>query len=1344
MFTLSDMAASFKPYLGQVSNGVNTHVGSQALETLSKRIAMGLEDVNGSVVEGDLKEVTKAFVMACEAAATDLSKYQAISYSSALKHKDVIGIEVNTTNFTTHFSKKNYDIAMENIKNYLLIGASVAVVAGIGYFIYKMLSVKDEKKTKGPEIVANNKEIQKAKEYFIDIDLSALPKELQDKYIEIVRKESNEQLVRVAKDEIFIKQGFLAEVSSVCHNASFTNLEAFCFGRKENTWVIDLYNRHHKQFIDNTKFLADAIEAYVDGSKSIDILDIDFGAAVVRMDEARKKRLSDVKELMDTIGLEGSNLCFADVVDHFSRDPDFGAVEFFKLIKEPTVTPSASAFNDFNKAREEMVTHGKRLEKVRGELDKIMSGNKDGLQFSGNSDLIDKLKWEVDEMTAMRGFVVRETKALATSYSYIALAAKQYAVRVNAIVEELLDDGMKKDYRTQLKKAAMALPNRRMATEDIHEDYLPYGEMGLEAFNWKTAAIVGGGLALAGVIGYAIYNSSKATTGKASKVEEKIAALNNEIEKEEKKEDITVEVKSVGSGSTPKEVKLKVNNLENLAVTTHELCDIAKSAGRDVIVPTMGMESTGNSSGGVNWRFEQDDMIKVIGEGRIENMSLMAACLSVNLSAGWGPAVLKNGMTLPLFLTSSIVSCRKHTAGYFDHLKKIDQMELIDLEDGMNFDEVTKAIKLASAVSASCVAGIDGKVSLLLGPVHEITLALLGTENTEYKNLREAIKDNSDGKDYAAEVKRACNELLIAVKEAVAGNEMLEKASVSEVKKVLGSKKVDFKRVVTDIKEINREYSQNFKTVYGEILGSENDLMKKSGEVPKELKEKLNRARAVLEKDTGGMSPSDKRFVNSRKILEVVPDIIALCNSLYGIQMTVTLTVVDALETAVRINRSVMKKVVAAAGGVRMATEGLEEIYGAFSMPSVKRADHLGDGTEQSDLQSEQYLILPEYEQAGYRFDPREGSEGANLMAMESWSTGAKVAIGIAAAVAILGIGALIASTLIKRASTAADRHSSKEQDKQAIEKAAVIDSNIARLEDRWKKILIKARSINDLKTVHPQFDQIEQDIHAVFRRLNNKSVVVNGVEVPAMQEVLESFGDKRGAIVRSILATHMGDIPTPFCLSGLNGRYSQAVLNFHQEVIVGTLEKMRANVDPAKIKSYIDMWWKSGDADLINEMLTDSNRTLGEQQSHVDAYWLSGGSNEFMDNKIHRSNPMTVMNAASTSCEKLSGFIVKLKNLVETYETPDVLIKEFEKAANEAKGRGDETTVILNKMAEFKPIFAQYVRVIRYEMELIEEMMGVKDRLLKAFTRFYQDNAQELKDLDIKLIGLENQDWFK
>lgn len=1180
---------------------LDIELGREILGEVNKTVA--LESIEG---KAKTAEALGQFMMACEAAQSELTRMRGISYSLALKHSDVIGIDVTPANFSTHVGKKNYDTALENIKGYLLIGASVALAAGIGYLVFKLLSAKKERPSKGKEIVAVAKEMNKANELFSSIDLSVLPKEIQDKFQQKAFQDSHVQIQRIANYDQYVRQGYELEVANQLTIREARVLDDICLQADGGSWVVECYNRHYDKVLENIKTFIEITEKM--GEVEDDILGIDLNVLEGRVDAARYSRHLDYNQCALSSGYIGNaNPLFEDWAEWLTSESLMDLAPQLAAVKKGVVTPSSGEYEKFNSSKEKMGKLGDRFEKASKKL-----------QDTFDSDLINnlvaKLKFDLEELEMMRNMVKQESKAIAESFRTKITAAKIYSARINEFLDELIDEDMKKQIQEQLKKAITALPKRVMVTEGIDDNSFPVeGDMGLESWGTvaKAAGLVGAMFFLGYAVGRLIAVFTKNKTG-----QEKAKRTAEEIEKI--KEDMAERKKN------------------SLAIFSNES----------------------------RTEFRRSLVNIVTGK---ESLRVVNAVNGTN-------AATANAATVTSAIRSVIDKALAQT--------------------GLGQDDVPNAGKAVINATEAALGNWENSIS---------SDAAANAARPLIKEFKDAVKGPGGLINLKADmekIKEAASKLVSHIRDFdSAGNEVLPQAEAkAEVEKNYFDRWMAFGK--NDLKYIERA-----QVVDGKKLQSVFENATPTN---------------VKEEDLKDLLKNNAELREFKEFTKVMMEVFA----------TATLSMSAGWINHSRDMTSLIHMYLKESGGGekgdKMATESIT-----------------GDGVSLIEHEeTDDFLDTPDHEQAGYRFDLREGVDGANLMAMESWSLGAKVALGIGAAVAVLGIGALIASTVIKRGSTVKDRHATPETTEKLIENIEQLDSQSMKVVQRIQELQSKFNSSKQ-KSEYPQVDSELRDLLRKANRIQSRTVERNGQEMDQMSAIIEELGDDTTLQLQRLLAIGLASPHRSyFEVLGDQG-WSGAVMSVYENVVSKATHEIDIGRDSSAILEDILNWWESSEGKHAKYRLQGAMSDPETVRGLIDNHWgFDVGESGFRAS--HRTsvlNALTLVVKAQDGLVKTHGRVVESLN---RYTLPEKTIEKFKKLEENSRGNRDASASVVRRIEEFKPYFALYTRMARHETEVIDSILGFADRFLKAYAKIGKRDMDDVRQLSMEVSKYEAEAWAK
>jgi len=395
-------------------------------------------------------------------------------------------------------------------------------------------------------------------------------------------------------------------------------------------------------------------------------------------------------------------------------------------------------------------------------------------------------------------------------------------------------------------------------------------------------------------------------------------------------------------------------------------------------------------------------------------------------------------------------------------------------------------------------------------------------------------------------------------------------------------------------------------------------------------------------------------------------------------------------------------------------TVGLESLHWDTNGPYFGS----GDGVDLVLHEAQQFLALPEYSQAGYRFDPRFDAEGANIMAMESWSNGAKVAATIAAAVGLLGIGALIASTIIKRSSTARESHATGSQLEQAKTTWKKLGDVSSSLQEEITAVSQRANANPQWLVANPTFQQELQQLLRKATSPKDYVVDIDGQSVAIGQAIVDELGGPDAFAMGSKLAEFDKSTPPKSSLDIDGGKVPKRLKELFDNVIEEPIHDLEigrpAEAVLEKLNAYLE---KSGNM-LRKSLLGDSDDPLLEALAQADANWHPRGDyNQNLTTMV--TEPLQFLSIATASNNMLLDMSDRIGAELGNYQIDEKMLNRFRQVEEQSKGNRDATASILRRIEEFKAPFALFVRVLRRDQENIDRYLAFIDRYLKAMSKY-------------------------
>lgn len=161
----------------------------------------------------------------------NLEKLGGTSKAHALGYQEYLPEDVNIEDFSNHLSKKGYQMSMESLSQVLLVAASVAVVAGVGYLAYKMIKASMSKKPKSAELASKVKEVERLAGIMANVDLTTVTKEFQDLFLAKIKDDCIPAAIAGANDADILKTGFSIYMRDELSRSGATNYSLALVGK---------------------------------------------------------------------------------------------------------------------------------------------------------------------------------------------------------------------------------------------------------------------------------------------------------------------------------------------------------------------------------------------------------------------------------------------------------------------------------------------------------------------------------------------------------------------------------------------------------------------------------------------------------------------------------------------------------------------------------------------------------------------------------------------------------------------------------------------------------------------------------------------------------------------------------------------------------------------------------------------------------------------------------------------------------------------------------------------------------------------------------------------------------
>lgn len=1198
---------------------IDLEVGRRVLGSISP--LMAVESISNQVSTG--MGLAK-YVMAIESANNDITRLGGISYSMALKHQDVIGISVNPENFTTHVSKKNYDIVTENLKAFALVGLSAIIVAGLGYLVWKLIHANKSKVKNAGDVVALNKDVEKAAKLFSSIDLSGLSEPARKAYLEAIKGNLNVMVANGVNESKLMTNGYSAMVASVGYDASLNQLEAHRFASTENSWLVHAFNSVAEQMTNHVTGMIDVLEKVEDAN--FDVAAIDASALNTRVANTSSELLTKLGNWGRLNGVNPDNngeVYVSDLEDtKYGRG---GATQECRLLPEELMVridkesdvPNPSTYVQYNKLLDAMSTKGKKLDDALQALGKRKLGE-EAINFL--NEVVEDFKVLLNQLDTLGQLVRSEADALATTYSYRSIAAKKYSEAIFEALKVEDDKDVVKAIKDQIAKAAKELPRKRIALESYNEND---NTMALEGFGSNFLKIAGA-VAIVGLVGAGIVALVKVLASKGTNAEKKAETISNKTQS-------VLENFLSGGG---------------LAVSDHYakkyLSDVAKPIPRGVA--------------------------DIISDNRKKLNPIHGV------------------QRLPADFQKEVLNIEKMVKSFNERLNN----SLDHLPD----DSVEIAVRAQSTYGLDSMQfGGAGVISALM--IKNLTYAtIVDTEGEEVYNKM----DRAEGKDRL---------VIISMKNKVLN---LTDSLIEHLTYEKNPKDVKFNVSKDMLKQTN------IKT---------NEIAQQVAEIDKDIRPRLEKLlKTKFDEDRHERyRNADRNYARSVDLLKAIVDFISTCKLCW-----LRLVELNFKQTNQALNLILAMQDYEKNGGRNMATESIDWDDSGFNLAS-------GDGIDIDVQESQAYLDLPEYAQAGYRFDPREGYEGSSVMAMESWSNGARIAVGIAAAVGIIGLGALIASTLMKRSGASPEKHATKdhlEMAKTAWKKlegeTGTIYEQIGDVED-----IVDANAA--YKTSNPQWYDRIAAIKNRIEKARKLEVDVNGQSVRIGRAILDDIGEGATSKAAKLAEFNRSRLPESM-LDVDHQRFPKALSVLFENLISKPIQALESGRPAEVVLEELDKWLESKGNASRDSITTGDWADPEFVIAQVDGNWLPQALTNNNSVEII-SNPIEFLTMATSGHNHLLELNERIGRELEKYVIDERLIARFNKVQQDSQGSRDAAASILRRIEQFRGPFATFVRALRRDQENIEAYLTFIDRYIKSMSRYGKSITDELKDIRRELDHL-------
>lgn len=1193
--TFADLFAPIMKEVGPGQFGYQHDIGLMALEALKPKMATESLADQEAVGEGLVK-----YLMAVESAGQDIGRLGGISYSMALQHADVLGMPVTPENFTTQVSKKNYEVATENLKMLAVIGLSAVIVAGFGYLIFKLLSAEKKKTKTGEAIVKMAEEVEKAVDIFSSLDVNELPTDAKATYVDLMSAGLHPMVVNSVDRNLIMTKGYDALVASVAYTGDISQMEAHRFAAKKSAWLVGTFNKAAVEMTAHVLALAKTIDSGVGDVASVD-------AAVFQ------SRVNDTERNMqgflagwateNGITVPGGSITIDAIYDTSRMSSRLMPADLIKRIGATIEVPEASEYADFNKNLEKLTQAGKKLDVAVNGLKKSKMAPEE-TAFLG--EIVESFKVTIGELDQLADVVRSEVEALAITYGFRSAAAKKYSAIIFEALKDVDDADLVKKFKDQIAKGAKELPKKVIALETISEpDAFNDTEMAVEAIGEtvRLAAVVGGTMLLVGG---------------------SLLTLFSFLRK--------------GGESAEKRGEIIVGKLEQHKDGQYDFAEASKYI----------FESGNEMENGV---------LEILESARF---------------ATKGPLHHSGDLNQQVRKVVDVVEEDIHDT--LDWIQKT-----VDLTTSTSKEEVVEAGKKAVGVEAEHHGEAFGKaLEILIKTVGELPGG-------------NQIKDYSSASFKTANDVQAC----VEVCEEVVRNILSRRSELVSAKE---ASKTKF------------NYDANWFGSAIEPVKNTTQQLVKMGDIGTRLEKIINTSKldADVVKTYKALSPE---FAESFDLTHASIDGQA---KVIKLSIQIVNAYLKQVNKALDFIGSAHKKM--AAEGINWDGDGPQGDLG-------------GDGVDIILQESQAYLELPEYTQAGYRFDPREGYDGSNVMAMEGWATGAKVALGIAAAIGVIGLGAIIASTIMKRATSSAESHATKEHMTQAKAIWEKLEGEAGVIGEEIEDTVRQVEANQDYIASNPQWYDRIQAIRERVERSKKMEVDVNGQSVRVGKVIVDALGGDMAMVVAAKFAEFNRNHPPQSMLDHENKRFPKALNELFSNVVekpLGALEQGRpAETVLEELNTYIERKGAAVRESIMGGDWGDVEYMLAQ----VTANWLPQSMHNNNSVEII-SSPVEFMTMATSGHNQLLDLNARIAKELEMFVLDDRLIHRFNVAQENSKGSRDATASILRRVEEFKQPFANFVRALRRDQEEIDKLLSFVDRYIKAMGVHGKSIADELADI--------------
>lgn len=443
----------------------------------------------------------------------NLEKLGGTSKAHAMGYQFYLEDSVNIEDFTNHLSKKGYDISMESLSTVLLVAASAAIVAGVGYLAYKMIKASLNKNSKTATIATRLKEVEKITAIMANVDVSTLSEEFKQNFLARV----NDDVIPAAKanmsDADILHGAFSAYLRNEMASKSVSNYTLGMMGKTEGDYLfhgasqyvsalkpvleafrvefLDVVSEHPELFKTGDSAsggfksspLASSIHKAAVTDNRVDLMQIAGENGWRRHEVMLEPAIARIRQWAKTHGVlpseqaQVSEILDAAMSTLFVPAGDDKLRKFSSQIGVFPSTPSPrdyeqfrSSFAEFKRLGEKLKASGERFRrhgKIPGDIASIFE-----IQIRHATELFDTAE-------RLENGIRREADAVDRFTAATAAAAKANYQALMAAAEKLTDPQEREKAIYEIKDTARAAAEllRKMATESYMDDRLHLGEV---------------------------------------------------------------------------------------------------------------------------------------------------------------------------------------------------------------------------------------------------------------------------------------------------------------------------------------------------------------------------------------------------------------------------------------------------------------------------------------------------------------------------------------------------------------------------------------------------------------------------------------------------------------------------------------------------------------------------------------------------------------------------------------------------------------------------------------------------------------------------------------------------